>query len=558
MKLSMLLTIVSMLFVMSASALAEPVTLDAEPVRVSMFKNGLAMVTSRVEVPGVPGEPGVGTFQIAAPEARYGSLWLSWGEGLSLDKIIATEAEHNEEAVAVNLIDLLRANVGQSFSIRLHDEDVWLTGVLQSMPIEEKVDRTGRDRSIGFNIVGHPYPPPLPIPTRSELMLFETDDGVTAVSPSRVSEVRFLPGEFQTVVQHKTLAPVLRFDASGGEGGAVEMNYLAEGISWSPSYIVELTNEGTARLACKAVIVNDLMDLSDSDVELIAGYPNLRFSATPTAMSPERLGKLLMMLKQSGQRRQAAVAGNAMVLQQRLGYSGGYATSAMMPSMPSQAVAGEGAEDLYFYQLPGVTLAKGERGYFPMFSAEVPGRHIYTWDIPDFIDRQDRYLSQLVESPQVVWHSLELTNTTDQPWTTAPGMTVKDGRVLGQDMLNFTPPNGTSLLKITQAVSIDAQQNEVEVARDRNVEKFHGNTYDRVTVEGTLSITNYKAEAVTVKITKQVTGEVVSADGEPKVVKIVSGLRGVNPRSKLTWEIEVQPGAEEGTEVVYRYSFYTR
>ena len=65
-------------------------------------------------------------------------------------------------------------------------------------------------------------------------------------------------------------------------------------------------------------------------------------------------------------------------------------------------------------------------------------------------------------SPQVVWHALELTNTTEQPWTTAPAMTMKDGRVLGQSTLTFTPPEGASRLRITQAVSIKAEQAELE------------------------------------------------------------------------------------------------
>ena len=158
----------------------------------------------------------------------------------------------------------------------------------------------------------------------------------------------------------------------------------------------------------------------------------------------------------------------------------------------------------------------------------------------------------------MVWHSIELTNTTEQPWTTAPAMTVKGGRVLGQDTMHFVPPGGSTLLRITQAISVDAQHNELEVERERGAAKFHGSTYDKVTIEGKLKITNHKAEPVTVRITKMITGEVVTAEADPEVVKLASGLRGVNPRSRLTWEVEVQPGADDGAEVTYRYSFFTR
>ncbi len=553
MKPSLPLTIASLLFATAlptADALGEPVTLDVEPVRISMFKNGLAMVTTRTEVPG-PGQ-----YQLPAPEARYGSLWLNWEPGLALDRIVATEVERVEEADVTNMNDLLRANVGRNFSIRLHNEDIWVTGKLVSIPTRPQP--TPRQYIQPGRHGG--YSPPSIAPPVSDLLIFQTESGTLALQPSQIAHVRFDTDEVETVVENKVYDSAISFAAevAESEGDGVVLRYLAQGIAWSPSYVVEMINDETARLACKAVIVNDLMDLDGVDVELIAGYPNLRFAPTPTPMGPTPLAALLASLQQPDQPSPYGIASNAMVMQQRAapypGYGGSSAYTATIPDLP----AGESAEDLYFYQVPDVTLAKGERGYFPLISAEVPGGHVYTWDIGDFIDRQDRYQAQPAESTQVVWHSLELTNTTDQPWTTAPGMTVMDGRVLGQDMLHFTPPNGTSLLKITQAVSIDAQQNEIEVERERNAETFHGHTYDRVTVEGTLSVTNYKDGPVTIKITKEVSGEVESADAGPKVVKIASGLRRVNPRSRLTWEVEVPPGREQGATIVYRYSFYTR
>jgi hypothetical protein len=548
MKAALTLTTASLLLAAS-TAIAEPVTLDAKPQRISMFKNGLAMVTSRAEVPAG------GEYRAPAPEARYGSLWISWEPGIVLDRIIVTEVERSEETDATNMTDLLRANVGRTFSIRLHDEDAWVTGTLTLMPTRPQP--TPRpyiqpDRHGGYS--------PTIAPPVSDLLIFQTDDGALAVQPSQVARIRFDNGDVYTTVENTMTDTALSFTAeeADGEGDGVVLRYLAQGIAWSPSYAVEMIDDETARLACKAVIVNDLMDLNGVDVELIAGYPNLKFASSPTAMGPTPLAGLLASLQQAGQPSPYGVMSNTIVTQQRMSYDGGYGGAANYSTTIPDLPAGESAEDLYFYQVPGVTLAKGERGYFPLISAEVPGGHVYTWDIPDFIDRHDRYREQSEEPQQIVWHSLELTNTTDQPWTTAPGMTVKDGRVLGQDMLTFTPPGGTSLLKITKAVSIDADQSEVEVERERNAVTFHGSTYDKVTVEGTLSITNYKGEAVSIQITKLVSGEVAIADANPEVVKIAGGLNRVNPRSRLTWEADIEPGKENAVKIIYRYSFFTR
>jgi hypothetical protein len=547
MKPNLPATIVSVLFATSAISFAEPVPLDTQTTRISMFKNGLAMVTSRADVP----EPG--EYRVPAPEARYGSLWLNWDTGLKLNHIIAEEVDRDETADAMNLVDLLRANVGSTVSVRLHDQEAWISGELVSMPTRYEhppIPYQPANRSQIFPPPGH---------TSTDLMILKTEAGTLALQPNAVAQVRFDGNDINQTVTNQTRESAIRFnaDAGEGEGNGVVLRYLAQGIAWSPSYVVEMIDDEKARLACKAVIVNDLMDLEGVDVELIAGYPNLKFASSPTAMGPTPLMGLLASLQQGGQQESYGVMSNSIVMQQRAAFDGGYGGSGFSASIPDLP-AGEGAEDLYFYQVPGVTLAKGERGYFPLIFAEVPAKHVYTWDIVDFIDRNDRYQTQPDEVQQVIWHSIELTNTTDQPWTTAPGMTVKDGRVLGQDTLNFTPPKGTSQLKITQAVSIDAQQNEVEIERQRNAETFHGSTYDKVTVEGTLLITNYKDKPVTIKITKQLSGEVVTADGGPEVVKVASGLNRVNPRSRLTWETEAKPGKDDAVKLTYRYSFYTR
>lgn len=545
MKTSLPVTVASVLFATSATCIAEPVTLDATPQRISMFKNGLAMVTSRADVPGP------GAYLVAAPEARYGSLWLGWEPGLTLQQIVSRQIKHTEDAPAISVNDLLRANVGKSFAIQWQGADQWQDITLLSMPTEEtEIDPQ--------DPMGHLRSQIMP-PQQGNLMMIETAGGVVGLPPNRVSAVRFPPGGvYRTINPKQVVETAIAFDAAQGEGegNSMTLRYLAQGIAWSPSYVVEMIDEHSARIACKAVIVNDLMDLDGVDVELIAGYPNLQFAHAPTAMGPTPLAALLASLQQSG-RQGYGVMSNAIVTQQSRGFDSSYGGGAFVANFPDLPV-GEGAEDLYFYPVPDVTLAKGERGYYPLIFAEIPACHIYTWDIADYVDNNDRYQNQHEEVQQVVWHSLELTNATEQPWTTAPGMTVKDGRVLGQDTLNFTPPKGSSRLKITQAVSIDAQQSEVEVERQRDAETFRGNRYDKVTVEGTLKVTNYKNEAVTIRIGKLVSGEVDSAEGAPDVVKIASGLQRMNPRSKLTWETAVKPGKDNAVTITYRYSFFTR
>jgi folylpolyglutamate synthase/dihydropteroate synthase len=135
-------------------------------------------------------------------------------------------------------------------------------------------------------------------------------------------------------------------------------------------------------------------------------------------------------------------------------------------------------------------------------------------------------------------------------------MTVQSGQILGQDIIYYTSPGGTSNLRITQAVDIKAEQAEYEVNRQRNAAKFYGYSYDMVNVKGVLDVTNYKNAPVTLTVTKMLSGEVVSAGHDAKIEKIAKGLKKVNSRCRLTWEIPVK--TSEKIQIEYQYTVYVR
>jgi hypothetical protein len=204
-----------------------------------------------------------------------------------------------------------------------------------------------------------------------------------------------------------------------------------------------------------------------------------------------------------------------------------------------------------------VKLAKKEVGYLPLFTESVPYKHIYTWDIPDYIDREDRYYNHQdnreEEKPEEVWHCLRIENTAKVPWTTAPAEVLKEGVILGQDTLFYTPPKGKTTLKVTQAVSVKAEQGEFETNRKRNAAEFYGRSYDLVTIKGKLSVTNFKSERITLEITKTLSGEVTQSQPEAKVETLAKGLR-VNPVKKLSWTIDLDAGGS--TQLEYTYEVY--
>lgn len=225
------------------------------------------------------------------------------------------------------------------------------------------------------------------------------------------------------------------------------------------------------------------------------------------------------------------------------------------------AEAGKVAEDLFLYPVENVRLKKGQVGYLPLFTESVPYKHIYQWKIPDYVNEEERYSydrrrEQEREPDEEVWHCLRLENTTKVPWTTAPAETVKEGLILGQDTLKYTPAQGEMTLRITRAMSVKAEQLELETERKRDAAQLYGYHYDLITVEGKLSVTNFQPKAITLEITKTLSGEVKSSQPKAKIETLARGLRRMNAVKKLTWTIQLKPGEQK--QLGYTYEVYVR
>ena len=233
------------------------------------------------------------------------------------------------------------------------------------------------------------------------------------------------------------------------------------------------------------------------------------------------------------------------------------------PVMPEYGIPKEGqtAEDLFLYPVENVQLRKGETGYYPLFTESVAFKHIYLWEIPDYVDEEERYYydrrrREKPEPQEDVWHCLRMENDTRVPWTTAPAETVKEGLILGQDILKYTPRKGEATLRITKAVSVKAEQTELEVARKREAARFYGDYFDLITVDGKLSVTNFQPKAITLEITKTLSGEVKASEPAAVIEKQARGLRRMNGIVNLTWTIELGPG--ERKDLSYKYEVYVR
>ena len=409
----------TVLLICSAYAVSKTgeVQADVQLRQVSLFKNGLGFFVSEVTCPKKKE-----TFSIVpSAAASHGSFWVSYPPKVKLESFTAREIDTEEVVEAVTIAELLRANVGSKVNLTIGNKEI--TGVIKYFAEDRKPPEP------------EPYAPGSAEVTTtnyrrsnfalSRLMIIQTDEAEVGINPQSVQRVEFLEGKAEKTFIRKGKAMQLGVKLGSPAGGKkLTLSYLAKGITWAPSYMVDITQTDEAVVSAKAAVLNEVCDLDDVTIQLVTGFPHLQFAdiVSPLAMK-ENLAQFLQSLMR-GQSERPRSGPMANVMSQRADYS--MSMEMEMPIMPAygSAEGGKVAEDLFLYPVENVNLAKGQVGYLPLFTESVPYKHIYQWKIPDYVNEDDRYYDRRREQEQQreeeVWHCLRMENDTKVPWTTAP------------------------------------------------------------------------------------------------------------------------------------------
>ena len=527
--------------------------------QVSLFKNGLGFFVWEVTIP----EKVKSFYVVPDAAASHGTFWVSYLPKVDVESVVAKEIEGKEQVEATTMVDLLKGNIGRNVKVYFNDKP--------DANVEAKLLKVTQEQK---NLPTNPYAPGRVINAENpgyygirNMVFLGTDQGQIAVSADRIVRVDF--ADKAPAAKYEKKSKEVRLDVSlnkSAGGQKIIVSCLAKGATWAPSYMIDITEPENARLAAKAEVMDEVCDLNGVDVKFVTGFPNLQFAdvADPIAMK-ENLAQFFQSLirGQSARGRAAGALGGVMynvasqsMADDRLEMAG------EMPVMPAYGAAevGKTAEDLFLYPVEKVRLAKGEVGYFPLFTESVPYKHVYRWEIPNYINPEGSYYDQGRQQhepeQQEVWHCIRLDNVMKLPWTTAPAEIVKDGVILGQDTLNFTPVKEKGTVKITRAMNVKAEQIELEKERKHNAAQWYNTNWDLVTVEGKLSVTNNQDKPITLEVTKSLSGEVKAMQPEAKLEKLAKSLRMVNANVRLTWTMELAAGEQK--EIGYTYEVYVR
>jgi len=331
----------------------------------------------------------------------------------------------------------------------------------------------------------------------------------------------------------------------------VFVNYLTRGLSWAPSYRVDITDPKTLAVEQYAVVKNELADLDGTEIMLISGFPSVQFAhVTSPLASRTSLAQFFQELSQRGWRgadvdQQTAVTSN----------------SASMLALSMVATpTGEGV-DLHYQSIGKRTLAEGDALSLRVARGESAYDRIVEWPIPDMRNEDGRYAGRSSgeddEAPDTAWDALKFKNPFKFPMTTGPATVTAAGRFNGQRTSFWVNAGEETVLHVNKALSvrtgaIEHEEEKKDGGDSRDFIWIGGRQFRRSTVEGELSVCNHRNEAINLVIRRRFSGELLRADGEPKSTLREEGVYSVNKRNELLWTLPLKPGEER--KLTYRYT----
>jgi len=511
--------------------------------RVAVFKNGTGFFFNPMVLKAEKDGEQKGKFIIKSlPEALFGTFWF-YTNGKPINSLKSYESEESgKKEKATSLPEMLYGNSGETVEITLNStKESEIVGKIQNVNLQTGMLFLETTKpKVGFMVIAI-----------SE---------IKAISFTKTPNTDFSPTSKKRIIE-------VEIDKASSQEN-VEMAYLQRGIGWLPSYLINLKDDKKAQIILRAELVNDAEDIKDATLSLVVGVPNFKYDRLVSPfVSNQSLEDFLNQL--NGNNAGYALSNNRMsnmITSQTASYGGAMEMDAYGGGGNTDEIETQSQEDLFFYTKNGVSLPKGGRALYSLFNEEVEYKHIYEVELPqnngyNVVYKQDN------EQRNDVYHSLELKNSTDFPWTTGTAMVTQprktkegtvsataDPQVLSQDMLKYTAKTSKSMLRLTIAPDVMVKDNEQETERETDIKK-QKIVYDLIKVTATVEVKNYKDKEINLKISRTIIGEMLKTDSDWENKKRPN-YYAINPINDVTWEVKLEKG--ESKTITYSYQFYVR
>ena len=333
----------------------------------------------------------------------------------------------------------------------------------------------------------------------------------------------------------------------------VELSYLQKGISWTPNYYITIIDEKELSVSLMASIVNDIEDVTNATVDLAVGIPVFKYARVGDPLfSNQRVIELIAALSNPDVNNQAPML-NLITSQRYTRYIENYGNNL------EPLIEGQGKDDIFLYHLSNISMQKGERIVVPILTTKANYDNIYVVELK--ANREDTQHNRNREEDSNlnhVWHAIQFKNNSGLPLTTGSVFFKQQKEAqttpISQGELSYTPENEETTVKMAITPSIFVNDMDIEIARERVKDQYYYNNL--ITIEATIELVNFKNEKVSMEVTREVTGKLISSDQQWEVANITKELNSLNPNNLIKWSFALGP--KENKTIKYKYKRYVR
>lgn len=351
--------------------------------------------------------------------------------------------------------------------------------------------------------------------------------------------------------------------------GPVRMRYLTEGITWSPFYRLDLSEEkgkdggGKLTVSAAATVMNNYCEFKNAEVEFISGFPSLDFASVLSAVAKKLpMSTFLQSLANPAagtpdyiQRASSGILSQSVMSNSAMGNARPVVQIDKEddPAVPPSKWSASGMEDVQYKSVGKLTMDKGDVLYLPIASEKTDFEYVTTWSAP--LQGEFAFGEQTPDTN--VWSTVRFRNPFDFALTTAPYEIERDGKILGQSTGSWFGAGELASVKITHALGVSCTMSHFESGnRDRvfRVPRTEGlpelrYRYPDVTVE--LALVNRTGKDVKMSVDSVFFGELIEADENP-AKSVMTTDRTMNSKNRLVWDITLPANSKKTLTYTYK------
>lgn len=305
-----------------------------------------------------------------------------------------------------------------------------------------------------------------------------------------------VPGVIRGRTQAQLTPRIVKWESKSKASRKVFFRYLLTGISWSPSYTMDILDDNRAKLRYNVAIFNNVLSLSKVKVKLVSGM----------------IGKV--------QESHGVYRRKMRASQRELGE---YDTiSSSISSLPSLEAARINA--YYVYDLDQIKTLDRGTNYVVLLDEELKVEKEFVW------------MTSTGEKVDVIY---TVKNSSNQPFASGIVDTYEKGIYMGSDTMEWTPSGSKGHVTMGGSVDIKVKKsvNITEIPEKQNNDEYHH--------EVELKIENFSEKDIKIKVIDSRYSDCVDIafSIKPKEEKAQTYM----------WEIVIKSG---GSKII-KYDFYS-